>query len=254
DITYSNCTDKLGNIYTIGRFDDTIIFNKDTLTSFNFSVFIVKYDSNGNEIWAKQSHGDYYSNSFYSATDTNGNLYITGDVNGTMVFGKDTVKSLSLNTENFYLTKMDWNGNFIWSVQGKGTINSWSSSEAVTTDKRGNIYVTGIFSDTNILSNDTLIYPVIKDPSNYDAVQGVFFAKYNTNGNLIWAKQSLRADSIGWSGYSICLDTLNNIFISGGGTGQFGTNNQSYVAIKFDSIQLDAYDSIQMMDPAFIFK
>src|SRR6185295_2022692 len=50
----SNCVDDHGNIFAAGDFvTDSLFFESDTLISTDPSIFLAKYDSNGNHVWAK---------------------------------------------------------------------------------------------------------------------------------------------------------------------------------------------------------
>jgi hypothetical protein len=46
--------DPQGNIYWFGEFETNIVFGTTTLTSSNFNVFMAKYDSAGNPLWARK--------------------------------------------------------------------------------------------------------------------------------------------------------------------------------------------------------
>src|SRR5438105_4382592 len=81
----SVATDVSGNVYATGFYiDSAITFGSVTLpASHNENIFLVKYNSNGNVIWAKGvMHGQAQS----VAVDATGNIYVTGRYFGTIVF------------------------------------------------------------------------------------------------------------------------------------------------------------------------
>ena len=83
DFCYNTATDVNGNVYITGKFSSpTIKFGAFTLTNNGggwSDIFIVKYDPNGNVLWAK-SEGESYGEKANSITpDTVGNVIITGE-------------------------------------------------------------------------------------------------------------------------------------------------------------------------------
>ena len=59
----------------------------------DFPGFITKYDAYGNEVWTQQISEAY---NFGMATDNTNNIYITGCLKGTAIFGDDTLNSDNL--------------------------------------------------------------------------------------------------------------------------------------------------------------
>src|ERR1051326_6466131 len=101
--------DNQGNIYITGSFNSSvIIFGSDTLKSPNGldEVFVVKYNSTGNVIWARGSLGVGSGQARSLTIDSSGNIYVTGTYNNSIVFDSDT-----LNNAGFFLLKYDSNGN-----------------------------------------------------------------------------------------------------------------------------------------------
>ena len=76
-----------------------------------------------------------------------------------------------------FLVKLDSSGNVLWAKNNTGT--SIEEGYSVCTDKKGNIYVTGIFKGTNI-TLDTIVLT-----NTMPGYSDVFLAKYDKNGNVI---------------------------------------------------------------------
>lgn len=199
--------DKLDNVYITGYFSDTISFASYMLTSPQAAVFLVKYDSSGNVLWAKQSIVVYIRNNFVQGTsiilDPQGNAYITGTFRDTMSFGSFTLKTIGEN--DFFLVKYDSSGNVLWAKQSNSTIlrsNAYGNSLAI--DASENIYLTGDFVDSITIGT----YGLITD-SPYD----MFLAKYDSGGNVLWAKQ---ASYNSWGvGNSVAIDGAGNVYVIG---------------------------------------
>ncbi len=103
---------------------------------------------------------------------------------------------------------------YLWARSGGG--NSGDYGNAVAVDAAGNSYVTGWFQQAMTLGSYTLI-------SNgfYD----VFVAKYDPNGNVVWATSAgSGANDIG---YGISLDAVGGIYVGGTFSGSvfFGSNS-----------------------------
>jgi hypothetical protein len=73
-------TDASGNILVAGRFTSpSITFGTTTLTNAGVSdIFLVKYDSGGNVLWAKSAGGSTDDEGNSVSTDASGNILVTG--------------------------------------------------------------------------------------------------------------------------------------------------------------------------------
>ncbi len=112
----------------------------------------IKYDTNGNELWAKRYNGPGNSSDIASslAVDGSGNVYVTGS-------------SIGSGTNNDFVTiKYDANGNVLWVIRYNGPGNSFDGANAIAVDGSGNVYVTGqSFFDVNNIDYTTIKYAQI---------------------------------------------------------------------------------------------
>src|SRR6185312_5005810 len=152
--------DKTGNVFATGTFSDTAVFDHDTLKGQYGAIpsFLVKYDANGNVLWAKENRvinsvDEVQPTSI--AVDKLGNAYVTGDYDGTPILGNDTLPRPP--SFNLFIAKYAPNGNVLWvsvAQTPKGTGSSTGTS--VSVDRKGNSYVGGAFwSGTLALGHST---------------------------------------------------------------------------------------------------
>jgi hypothetical protein len=180
-------TDVLGNIYVTGYYYTSITFGAFTLTSSGSSdIFLVKYDTNGNVLWAKSEGGTAGEYATGVVTDNSGNVLISGIFQSpTITFGTTTFTTLSLDA---FLIKYDSSGTLQWA---KSSISNNAYVSGVATDGAGKEYITGYFASTTIqFGTFTLTRTETSD---------AFLVKYDESGNVLWAKTSTGAST----GYAI---------------------------------------------------
>jgi len=209
----ANCTatDPSGNVIVVGSFTSpTMTFGTYTLTNAGggySDVFIAKYDSLGNVLWAQSAGGTSidYANSV--TTDASGNIYITGAfASSSITFGTHTLPSLSSNYDIF-LAKYDPNGNALWAQGASAPFTSYNNNygQSVVVDAAGNAYMSGYFTS-----------PSLTFGSNWMINSGgsdIFLVKFDTNGNLKWAKRT--GGSKDDFPTSLAIDPLANVYMVG---------------------------------------
>ena len=198
----SVAVDSFGNPYLTGYADNSII-TFDTINLVNTGVFIVKYDFNGNALWAQTAGGgtgtNYDAESI--AVDASGNAYIEGNYDGTMIFGSNTLSSAGFY--DVFLGKYDGNGVVQWARSAGGANYEYANSNTV--DISGNIYITGYFMDPfTIIGNDTLACKGVDD---------IFLAKYDASGNVLWATSA--GDTYLEHALSVTTDVPGNAYMAG---------------------------------------
>lgn len=203
-------TDANGNVLMTGSFQSpTIIFGTTTLTNAGSSnIFIVKYDANGNVLWAKLAGGTSDDIAYDVSTDASGNSFITGNFNSpTIIFGADTLTNSNAGSSDIFIAKYDASGNVLWAKSAGG--NSVDDASGVSTDANGNVFMTGYFLSFTITFGTTIL-------TNASAgFEDIFIVKYDSNGNALWAKRAgggLINDDVG---FSISTDSNGNALMTG---------------------------------------
>ncbi|MEY4904465.1 MAG: putative adhesin, partial [Bacteroidota bacterium] len=138
------------------------------------------------------------------ATDASGNVYTVGNFNGSI-----TALGLTSNINNLdvVITKHNAAGQLQWakSIGGTGADVGYG----IAVDSSSNVYITGHFVGTVDFNPSTATENLTSSSVNND----IFLAKYDANGNYVWAK------AIGGTGdddgYGITLDANNNVYLTG---------------------------------------
>ena len=214
-------TDSLGYVYVTGRFSDTITIGAYTMfaTTGYKNVFLVKYDKNGNVIWARQSVGQDAVGMSVVCNAT-GKVYITGDYQSNITFG---TRSLTGGFQSIFLVEYDSAGNAIWAQQP----NSYSNANSVygaCLDLFGNIYLAGSFSTKTGFGSSVL------NSSGTDA----FIAKYDSGGNALWAQQSVNGNA---QGNNVTCDATGNVYF----TGSFNNQHATFGSITLSAPSTGTY-------------
>jgi hypothetical protein len=149
DVAKAIVLDTDNNTYITGSTYSGVTTSTDYLT--------IKYDNFGREEWVARYNGE--QNDADDARDIvidgEGNVFVTGQENRSEYFGWD-----------YATIKYDNDGNEMW-VAHYGDNNWWDESNALVTDARGNVFVTGT-SDGGQSDRDYLTI------------------KYDTNGEELW--------------------------------------------------------------------
>lgn len=205
DNIFSLTTDQQNNIYFSGNFDAPFtIFGTDTISaSGTVSSFVAKCDSLGNIIWSTITNG-FVANDISIDPNDDNNIFVTGQIGASISFGVDSLTVLGGGDS--FVGKYDSNGNPIW---GKisGTPNT-ESTYGVAADFSGNVCLTGIFTGPTMS-----IGSITLNNTNPIGYNDVFIAKYDSVGNLLWAKNG--GGSHHDYSQAITTDLNDNIYVTG---------------------------------------
>jgi hypothetical protein len=151
--TWGVVVDSNGNVYTVGRFSDTVDFDPGPGTFFLTSIgeensFVSKLDSAGHFVWAKQLGGTVMAARGAVALDSSDNVYTVGWFSDTVDFdpGPGTFFLTSFGGNDAFVSKLDSAGHFVWAKQLGGA--SGDSAGLAAVDSSDNLYIVGGFRDT----------------------------------------------------------------------------------------------------------
>lgn len=216
DVIKATHVDLVGNIYTTGYFTDTANFDLNgtfQLTSIGFfDVFVQKTDSQGNFLWAKSFGSDFFEHGGAITTDDLGNVYITGNYEGTVDFDpQGTGSSLTaVGGQDIFILKLDSNGDFVWAKSVGGI--DFEEALSIVYSPNGQVILSGFFYE-----------PIDLDPSANDFIltsQGIsdtFILRLDVNGNFISAQQYGGTDMD--LAIDMTVNSVGDLFITGYFTG-----------------------------------
>jgi hypothetical protein len=210
--------DAQNNIYGVGMFNGTIDIDPGTNVSNVTSngqqdIFIVKYNSQGALIWFKTIGGTDWDTAIDVHFDNIGNLVIVGDYNLTVDFNPSASvnNQTSLGIGDFFILKLDSNGNYIDSKSIGGT--GLDHVYAVEIDQNNNVYLTGVFANTVDFNTGITVNNL--GANNYDT----FVLKLDGNLNYVWAKCFYSSTPNYGSQYNrgleVFVDDLSNVHVVG---------------------------------------
>ena len=169
------------------------------------------YSQTPDYVWAKSGGGSDWDKGSAICLDHAGNILVTGTFSSTATFSGQSIGSKGM--DDMFLAKYNSNGDLTWIKTAGGAGPETGAGVAV--DKNNNIFITGSFNYTLDFGTQQLV----NNGNSYD----IFLAKYNKDGNLLWAKKA------GGTGadmsYGITIDNQGNVIIVGvlQGTGSFDT-------------------------------
>jgi len=179
-------------------------------------LFVVKYNSSGTWQWTKQNGTDRYDEARGVATDSSGNVYVTGYTEG----GLDG--NTSVGKADLFVVKYNSSGTKQWTNQLGSS--SRDSANDIATDASGNIYVTGTtYGDL--------------DGNTSGGKADLFVVKYNSSGTKQWTNQLGTWDTDFANG--VATDSSGNVYVTGSTyrnlDGNTSAGNDDLFVVKYNS-------------------
>ena len=147
-------------------------------------TILVKFDQAGTPLWGN-SYGSLATGTISSSwptdikTDLAGNVVIYGWAVDGAVFGNDTLANPFQGEYSFYLTKINSNGNILWTKAIYEKQYDFNYGDLLDLDNAGNVYIGAHFRDSLQLEGNVL------GPEGTD---DFLLAKFDNNGVLQWTK------------------------------------------------------------------
>ncbi len=143
-----------------------------------------------------------------SVCDGVGNTFVTGSFEGLATFGTNALNSSGgFAQDDVYLAKYDPAGNVLWARSAGGTSKEYGL--AIGLDGAGGVFLTGT-SDSYPFKIGTNLF--------YNVAKSMFVARYDSNGNLLWAQSggspSVFAPAV-MTVNSLAHDPSGNVIVAG---------------------------------------
>jgi len=216
--------DSNDNLFVSGYFtqdsaivDGITLFNTDWSNTGVQHIFLSKFDSEGNLIWIKSNDNIGLSYTRSVQVNTSGDIFVFGDCCGADSIRFDNM-ALAINDSASYLfiVKFNQSGEPIWITKAKGNnqgliIAGGLYAIDINTDSSGNIFIAGNFS-TPYLVFDTIMIINNHPPGWWT---DIFIAKYNSSGNILWAKSEGGHNQNGDGATALKTVALGNVILTG---------------------------------------
>jgi hypothetical protein len=258
--------DSTGNVIVSGTYSSNpvTIFNSDGNSSGitlartgSFSTFLVKYNNSGIAQWATRITNTLSSDDINVKTDLSGNIYLMTSVNffdgvGSDVFNSDgTLYSSFLplsETYDFILTKFDEVGMVTWISRIDSVQFRVPGLNKIEVDSTGNLIIYFQLKSTplHVFNSDGSLYKTLTSSATIvpnNAIDSYSYViKYNSDGFVQWdiVLRLIGPLEITTTGSAeICVDSADNIYITGTlvGSVEFNNSDTSYFGDLSDFTQ-----------------
>lgn len=207
--------DQSSNFYVSGSYNYTwtnnhpnykLEFDHDTLESSTMDIFLAKFDSSGNNLWAK-SYGGIGQDSPFVLDVSNNSIYMCGVLDAT---NNNSVGGININyplnyKSKCFLAKLNANGNAEW-------VRKFGSTEILQVVSASSVIVSNnkIYFSGHSFSNNQNVFlfdggPTLTGTNQVD----YFIAAYDTNGAFKWNTISRSAGSEYLT--QLAADTMGNV-------------------------------------------
>ena len=215
--------DSAGNVAIVGFFSGTVDVDPGpdvvNLTSTGTTDgFVVKYDPNGNLLWAFRLGSTSGHQNVGITRDADDNLFVSGFFNTTVNFNPlgTPVNLTSAGAQDIFAAKYSASGTNLWAIRAGGTQPDLAIPGGIWLDAATNIHICGNFRGTADF-----------DPGPGTANRtsagdsDVFVAKYSASGAYVWAVSF--GGTLGDNGHRLCVDAAGYVLVTGwyGSTADF---------------------------------
>ncbi len=199
-------------VWVTGSFSGTVDFDPSAATSTLISaggtdIFLTRLDLSGNYI-STNKYGNTYNDNAYAIAATPAEVYITGGVIGTTVFGSIAMAGSGNGTiiETAYIAKISTaNATPIWVRSFYSIAGAARGAGIAVNPTNGDVYTVGSFDNTGMDFDPGGGFDNLSSAGGTDG----FISKLNVFGNHQWARRFGGVNNDGAS--SIALDTITGV-------------------------------------------
>jgi hypothetical protein len=215
---YGVAVDGAGNSYVTGDFIDSAVFgpgeaNETTLSGTGLEIFIAKYASSGDLVWAKRAGGPSGDHGRGIVADAAGNSYVTGSFQQSVTFGPGEGGSITLPGstlgDDAFVARYSSAGAPVWAKATSDGLEH--QGRAIALDRVGDVHVTGI-----VLSSATFGGGEANETTLSGNDYLVFVARYDgASGALQWVKGADGEAFKNDYGNGVAVDDAGNTYVTG---------------------------------------
>lgn len=216
--------DPANNVYVTGFFQGVADFDPAPGATVNITsqgaedMFIAKYSSSGAYVWAGAISGSVKDQGYRLSYSPNGNVILGGFFQSTFVDADPSPSTYTLSklgtaaNDMFVGAYSASTGSLVWAKNSGGFGSIGIAPAGLCTDLQNNIYVTGFFdayADFDLGAGTSTLTALTNAGSD------VMISKYDSQGNLILARNIGGGTGPGNEAYAVHTHTNNDIYISG---------------------------------------
>jgi hypothetical protein len=248
--------DSNDNLYIAGCFTSLVDFDPGPSTfqlfaSGDVDVFITKWDSNGNFLWAKQWGNNVFNADIFRSfdIDANANVYLVANFQDTIDLDPGPALQYAITNNSIaaysFVCKLNSTGNFAWAkvLEGDYNLTGYKNEgySSIYVEPSGSLYLSGAFQGTV----DCDPGPAINTLSTTGLI--AILTKLDTQGNFLWNKEFPGSIDIMYYTTQVTGDTQGGLYFSGSfmGTIDFdpGTSIHLLSAYGFNDVFCCKYNS-----------
>jgi hypothetical protein len=205
---YGVAVDSGGDVFLTGTFSGAVDFGGGPLTSAGAAdIFVAKLSAaTGGYVWANRFGDSSEQTGLGLATDTAGNVVVTGYFKGTVNFGGAGLFAAGME-DDIFVAKLTGGGAHMWSKDFGDSVKQ--VGQAVAVDGADNVLLTGYFSGAVDFGGGPLTGVGGRD---------IYVVKLNDAGSQLWNKRF--GDGSDQFGQTIAVDAAGNVILGGEISGQ----------------------------------
>jgi uncharacterized delta-60 repeat protein len=153
----------------------------------SWDMFVARYNPNGTLAWAKRAGGPGYEISYGITTLSDNSTVVTGCFGyGDLTFGSGESNQTVLTSSggsDIFIARYNPNGTLAWAKRAGGTADDVGND--ITTLSDNSTVVTGSFNGYATFGPGEVNETTLSSAGSDD----IFFARFNPDGTLLWAKR-----------------------------------------------------------------
>ena len=217
-----------GSAVFTGKYKGKVVSadDQDTIASTANALYLIKLNASGNYVWQKSSKARNTGSRAEGKDlwqDTNGNIFLAGNVSDTVFIQQDTV-NFATGTSGMFISKFSSAGKLLWlKKQNAAHVNTLELDKS-----QKYLLLGGDYKNNNKLGINTLT-----TFANY----GGYVARYDTSGTLQWVKTlTVQAADSAAVVFGVSGDTDGAVYA----TGIFGKKTSSAAVLSTGSASVTA--------------